>query len=392
MTRKTIPIALALCAMLLVVPAIAWGETKTLVSEESNSLCVNPTAKSFAPEIKGKPNYKPLKTKHKGAFKETAKDCAEGTASHPTAMAGPGQPAFPYSSSIPGASWVSINATGEDASNPAPRYYIYNAKFTLCQNQVATAKINGEMFADNVGGVFLNGTWLGNQTPGLPATNHQNFNGTPFPFSGTGAPGGFTAGLNTLQFVVLDESTPYTALDFAATVTTEVPCEPWWYSNGKLLKEGEKESVTTTGVTTAHVGETSTKCKVKDVEQIENPVGGGAGVDLMQEYIVTGCAAKPSPCPAKQKVEIIAHGLPWHTHLVGGPPIRDVIEGIELEVLCSGKPLDIFTGTLSPLVGNSVLEYDAGSGSLFDPLKNPATFTGSDKLKGPPGDEKITAK
>jgi hypothetical protein len=204
-----------------------------------------------------------------------------------------------------------------------------------------------------------------------------------------GAAGGFKFGLNTIQFVVLDEGGGFTGLDFSALISSP-PCTPWWYSNGKLLKEGEAESVTTSGTLTTRVGEFTTKCKVHDKEIIENPIGGGAGTDEVTEYVLSGCAAKPTPCIGT-KQEIVAHKLPWLTHLTYGPPIKDVIEGIELEVKCGGALLDTFTGELAPTVGTSKLEFGAGSGALEDPGKTKATFTGTDKLIGPPGDEKITA-
>ncbi len=384
-------VPLVILAVFAAIPVLAQAETevKTLVSEESNSFCVNPT-KGFVPVKKGKLNFGPLEKAHKGAFPDTGKACAPETATHPTPMAGPGAPAFPYSSSITGASWVSLNATGEDASNPAPKYYIYDATFTLCPNQLRTAEINGEYFADNTGAVFMNGVFLKKQATGLPATNHENFFGTPTPFTGVGAPGGLNAGLNTLQFVVLDETAPYTALDFRALVTA-VPCAVQWYSNGHLLEEGQVEEVTTSGVLSSRIGEAIVKCKVRDHENIVNPVGGGDGVDEMTEYVATGCSEKPSPCPGKTPLEVIARNLPWTTHLVPGPPVRDVIEGVAIESRCGGVPLDLFAGTLMPVVGKSVLEFGSGSGELEDPAGNKSTTGGKDKLIGPPGDEKITA-
>jgi hypothetical protein len=393
-------------AALAVMPAMAQAETITLVSGESNSLCINPTAAAFKPEIPTKNlkehptgfelNDKPLTTSHKGAFPDTGKSCSPETPSHAIAMGGPGLPAYPYGSSIPGASWVSYNATGEDATNEAPKYYIYDATFELCGNQAEAASMSGEMFADNVGAVFLNGTHLGNQKPNNPLTNHENFSGTPFPFVAGGAPP-FVAGKNTLQFVVLDESNPYTALDFSATITVP-PCLPRWYSNGKLIKPGEVEPVATAGTLVLRstisngkeVKEYVTKCKKKDKELITNPPE-GAGVDEVTEWVLSGCSAKPSPCPVGTKLEIISQNLNWPTHLIAGPPIRDVIESIVWEVKCSGTLLDIFSGTLAPTIGNSIDLFGPGSGTLTDPLGNTLTVTGKETLKGPPGDEKITA-
>jgi hypothetical protein len=395
-------IALVLLIALAAVAAsavAAQAETQELVSSESNSLCINP--KSMKPlTSSGALNVAPLTKSHNGPFPENAKVCAPETPLHATAMntpGGPGEKAAPYNGAIPNASWVSISPSGSNAANPPPAYYIYNTTFKVpCHSQIAGSEINVKMFADNAAGAFLNGKPIGNLAAGAGQQNFDQESTTPhgpvggWPFGpNVGAGGGFKFGLNTLQFVVLDEGGGFTGLDFSALVSSP-PCMPWWYSNGKLLKEGEVEPVTTSAALTMRSGETTTKCKVRDKETIENPIGGGAGTDEMTEYVLSGCATKPSPCVGT-KEEIVARKLPWHTHLTYGPPIRDVIEGIELEVKCGGTLLDTFTGELSPAVGKSKLEFGAGSGALEDGLKNQGTFTGTDKLTGPPGDEKITA-
>jgi hypothetical protein len=246
--------------------------------------------------------------------------------------------------------------------------------------------------------------------------------------------GGFKAGVNTLQFVVLDESGAYTGLDFSATVTSP-PCEPWWYSNKQLITE-EEVHVATSGVLTfqssvvtkekvqkecekevdqefaqtgaskygatpeeavskciaLHGGkEFKIKCKKKDKETIYNPAGGRAGRDEVTEWVLSGCLGEPSPCPIGTKMEVISQNLPWPSHLIPGPPIRDVIENIVWEIKCSGSRLDTFTGTLMPTIGNSVDVFGAGSGEVEDSFGNKATVTGTEKLIGPIGDEHITA-
>jgi hypothetical protein len=86
---------------------------------------------------------------------------------------------------------------------------------------VSTAQITVKMLADNTASAFLNGVTVGGLAFHLEPTNHQNFNtiGGEGPFGpNIGAAGGFKAGLNTLQFVVLDESRECTGLDFSATI------------------------------------------------------------------------------------------------------------------------------------------------------------------------------
>jgi hypothetical protein len=168
--------------------------------------------------------------------------------------------------------------------------------------------------------------------------------------------------------------------------------EPYWTSNGKVIAEGQVETVNTAGTLVFKVLGTTVQCKLKDQEKIQNPVGGGAGTDEMTVFTLTGCAAKPSPCPGSTKTEIIAHLLPWATELVSGTPIRDEIKGMELEVKCSnGTVLGNYTGALTPAVGASVLEFGAGSGQLED-LSKTMTVSGIDKMTGPTGDTKIGAE
>ena len=190
--------------------------------------------------------------------------------------------------------------------------------------------------------------------------------------------------------------------------------QPHWYSNGTLIPEGQVEPVASSGELTLQVpgSKLTVTCKVKDKGTIVNPAGGGAGTDETTEVVFSDCSGKaspcssgktswccnkktPSPCPKGTSIELSSPGGSLRTHLVWAPgqPVRDVIEGIVLEVRCSnGTVLDTYKGTLMPTVGNSVLKFGPGSGELEDPAGGKATLSGSDKLKGPKGDERITAK
>ncbi|MGA2319228.1 MAG: hypothetical protein ABSG95_00605 [Solirubrobacteraceae bacterium] len=183
---------------------------------------------------------------------------------------------------------------------------------------------------------------------------------------------------------------------FAVTPVVAQAAGPRWYSDGKPIKEGERVLVATSGALTFHVRAAtgaevaSIKCKVKDKENIFNT--NEAGLDEITAFVLSGCKIKPSPCPAGTTGEIIVKGLPWATRLIPGPPIRDEVAGVELEARCSGTHYLTFKGTLTPEVGNSVLTFGSGSGQLVEPgFGLTAEITGTDKLKGPKGDTKITA-
>ncbi len=181
---------------------------------------------------------------------------------------------------------------------------------------------------------------------------------------------------------------------FAMPSTAQAEPPRHWYSEGKLIV-GQAVPVATSGTLTfdlTQFGVTVT-CKVKDSDTITNPPSGAPGTDEMTAFTLSGCKVpKGTVSICKTKIEVIAHGLPWLTHLTSEPPatIRDAIEGIALEFRCKkGTVFGTVTGTLSPKVGNSVLEFEGGA-VLSGPF-GVVTVTGIDKLKGPIGDRKITA-
>ena len=173
--------------------------------------------------------------------------------------------------------------------------------------------------------------------------------------------------------------TRITAADFSA---------PHWYSNGQRINEGETETVATSGTLSTKVRtvlppevevNTVVKCKLSDQEKITNPVGGGSGTDEFTAFELSKCTAKPTPCPGVG-IEARALGLPWRTELLWSP-LEDEIPGFSLELKCAnGNTLKTITEAVTPRVGDSVLEFDSGEA------------TGSDKLKGPLGDQTITAE
>lgn len=206
---------------------------QTRISSETNSLCINPTPgftpsfSSSPPDGNYAPNYAPLVTSNVTGepFPETGANCAPPTSlqslSHPVAI-----PTFyAANATIPGTSWVGIASSGSDAENspdlppggPVGKYYIYNAKFDLqCQAQLEGSELNGEMLADNVVAVFLNGTLLKSQETTTEAIEGGNRD-FPTPFHTSTGP---FRSANTLQFVVYDESPGETGLDFIATIAS----------------------------------------------------------------------------------------------------------------------------------------------------------------------------
>jgi hypothetical protein len=151
----------------------------------------------------------------------------------------------------------------------------------------------------------------------------------------------------------------------AAIVVTPAiaQAEPHWYFEGNILVK--KKTVKTSGELSFAIPGTTIqiRCNVTDAERLENPTGGGAGVDLMKTFKLSSCG--PNPCPvAKSGVQgaltVKALKLPWATKLVEVPPIADEISGIELVFSCK-KTGVLYTasGTLSPWVNSGFLEFNS---------------------------------
>jgi hypothetical protein len=164
-----------------------------------------------------------------------------------------------------------------------------------------------------------------------------------------------------------------------------------WFSDGELIGEGEPVPILASGgevkSVTLHTSGASISCLVAAHGSISNPLGGSAGTDEITGFEGRLCDSHKY---CKKQAEMIGQNLPWHSHLEG-EPVRDVIEGVTLQVVCDGVVVDTYTGTLSPIIGESKAEFGPGSGELEDASGNKASVTGFLKLKGPKHDKKITA-
>ena len=185
---------------------------------------------------------------------------------------------------------------------------------------------------------------------------------------------------------------------FAATSATAQAAGPHWTWGPKPTEEipaGKAVPITTEGtlgftVTPISGKPMKTKCKVEDRELIENPIGGGPGIDTMTAFVISGCTGKAA-CSTGALIAFQATGLPWASELLAGPPIRDEIKGVEIQEQCNGLVLSTYTGTWTPEVKGTNLKFGPGSGTLEDAFKNKLNITGSDKMIGPPPKTKIGA-
>lgn len=391
--KRIVSAALSLAAVGLAIMAsgaLAY-ETTTLVSSAKNSLCVNPTATAgsvFVEPGATAPPYKPITEPHSGGpFPDTGAACEKGPA-NPIAGGTPGKPAFVYGSSLPSAQWVTPFANAEDFSNGAPRYYIYDTQFSV-KCEPSSISLHGEMYADNVVGAFINGHPIGHDH--LEETG-KNFTAPAAPF-GTNATADFVTGTNTLQFVVLDISESFTALDFTGKVT--VTCSPTWLSNGKSIGASPKAQTLSWGTLSFSGPAIPTiTCKKSDAGNIWNE--GGVGLDETVLFDLYECSG--AECPGAR---VTASGLPWHSELAEPSKgvLTDRTTGIVLTVGC-GEAEATFTGELTPrfiskagTTSPSYDEFNAESGTLTSKEGGTLTLTGKDYVRGfDEGDEVVTVK
>ena len=164
---------------------------------------------------------------------------------------------------------------------------------------------------------------------------------------------------------------PLLAVICLAAAPAAAQAEPHWYLNSVLLKPGKKYNFKTEGKLTFSIPGTTivVGCTVKDADSLLNPIGGGAGTDLMTAFKLSECG--PNPCPVNSAgvpaaFKATTLKLPWASKLVEVPPIADEMSGIEVVFSCKG--FGVFakgSGTLSPWVNpGGYLEFTAGTGTL----------------------------
>lgn len=129
----------------------------------------------------------------------------------------------PAYSTIPGTKWISFNTTGASlvCAGCGPQTTIYRTHFNLPAT-ATNPELIVNLFADNVGAVYVNGNLVGAQPTGscpgdCPLSNFQN---PPTVFTDSNATH-FRTGLNVVEFVVEDYGV-VTGLNYLATITYTV--------------------------------------------------------------------------------------------------------------------------------------------------------------------------
>jgi hypothetical protein len=181
---------------------------------------------------------------------------------------------------------------------------------------------------------------------------------------------------------------PLLATVALVSVPAVAQAAPHWEKGTTVI--GSTHLVVTTkaalAFTIAGVG--TIKCTVNDSEEIWNPIGGGAGEDLITAFGPGPCKGKTGLCTSA-KYELLPVGLSWPSVLAGSGPVRDEFP-MTIKFECNSVVVDEAGGILKPEVGNGQLLFNAGSGTLTDTSSRVVTVAGSDKLKAPPKKIKAT--
>jgi hypothetical protein len=167
-----------------------------------------------------------------------------------------------------------------------------------------------------------------------------------------------------------------------------------WAKPAEEIPAGTPVSIETSGKLTFNIFNAKAKktanikCNVVDRDLIENPIGGGAGIDTMTSFELVGCTGK-SVCSTGAPLLLVPAGLPWSSKLVAGSPPKNGLF-MEFQLQCGGAVLGTFKGMEFPtIMGFGGMKFNSGTGTLTDGSGNTMTLTGKDNLKGPSPKTKI---
>lgn len=149
-----------------------------------------------------------------------------------------------------------------------------------------------------------------------------------------------------------------------------------WFVNGTEAAQGEKVPTVTWGTLALESAAGKVECKNVIGGYAENPTGGGAGKDAVQNFAPYECT---STCPVE--IKITAEALPWPTELVEKEgKIKDQTVGAKLRFKCQiGEETPLLNTVFS---GNNDPEPKNGT-ALGKPSEDRYLGTGEEELVSP---------
>jgi hypothetical protein len=189
-----------------------------------------------------------------------------------------------------------------------------------------------------------------------------------------------------------------------------------WYKSNVLLAQGARATFVAWGtLTLTSSNGAGVVCHTAAAGYVENPMGGGPGVDQIEPFAAFRCESHKF-CPSGAATELIGERLPWPAVLeeIEGLLIRTPTTGIRLSIDCIvggnaevaakfiTNPLSACCATQAPRFwagvsasNPSFLEYAAGSGELEEEGSAEAvkaTTEGEVKMFGFANQELLVAK
>lgn len=172
-----------------------------------------------------------------------------------------------------------------------------------------------------------------------------------------------------------------TAMLLAATVPAAASARTAWFYERQLIPKGQTVEV----ASVAYPGKLKLKIRRPKLAAIEMSCG-ATGVEAVWNTTKGGRDETRSinfSCTSPSGRVVVTPFLPWTSILEGTvPPLVDQWNGVDLDVTVGGIDYGIFTGTLTPQMGDG---DDAEAGARDD-LDTELRFTGTDpRLTGPNG-------
>lgn len=179
-----------------------------------------------------------------------------------------------------------------------------------------------------------------------------------------------------------------------------------WYSNGTLIKAGTKVAITSHSASltlkdtgTIALGLTVT-CVVDNKGFVENPKGGGDGIDSITSLTFSSCTTNEPGCTVTVTAVVPIKTGPIYEEPPGSGKFFDPIGPLSGTLFFANNPpptcplpaTESYGGSIvgSWVNGNpSTIVFNATPGLTLD-NGDSTTLTGTITVKGPVGDERIT--